>query len=74
MTIKQLHEITAQLIAKGKGATDVSVDTRTCNDNSDAPIELILGARIRRVRGVDDSGLTTGPKFSFLVLNGGFEN
>ena len=72
MTVNQLHKITAGLIAKGRGDADVAVDTSACNDNADAPIDMIIGARYRRVQGVDDSG-PTGPKFPFLVLNGGFE-
>ncbi|HWA27835.1 MAG TPA: hypothetical protein VG734_19425 [Lacunisphaera sp.] len=72
MTVNQLHKITAGLIAKNKGDIDVAVDTTTCNDNPDAPIDMIEGAKYRRVQGVDDSG-PVGPKCPFLVLTGGFQ-
>lgn len=70
MTVNQLHKITAGLIAKGRGDADVAIDTSTCNDNSDASIDMIQGAKYRRIQGVDDSS-PTGPKLPFLVLTGG---
>lgn len=72
MSIKELHALTGKLIKQGRGKAEVGFDISTIVEHEDANacIHDVDGAKYRRIQGCDDSG-PVGPKFPFLVLNGG---
>lgn len=71
MTVKQLHDLTGKLIAKKQGGIDVAINYATFLENDCGSILEIESAKVIRVQGADDGG-PVGPKFPFLVLDGGF--
>lgn len=72
MSVKELHALTGKLIKQGRGNAEVGFDINTIVEHEDpsACIHDVEGGNYRRIQGCDDSG-PVGPKFPFLVLNGG---
>jgi hypothetical protein len=73
MTIKQLHELTATLIANNQADANVAIDFSTFAENDNGSILEVESADMRTVEAADDSG-PTGDKFPFLVMSGGLPN
>lgn len=70
MTVKQLHKLTGDLIAKRQGGAEVAIDFATFIESENGTILDVESAEVRRVQGADDAG-PSGPKFTMCVLSGG---
>lgn len=70
MTIQKLHDITAELIAQKQGDADVAINFSSFLENEDGNILTVESAKFEQVQGADSSG-PMGPKFPFLILDGG---
>jgi hypothetical protein len=69
MTVAELHSITADLVASGKGDSEVAIDFDTFSESENGSILSVDRADARNVQGVDDSG-PVGEEFPFFVLSG----
>lgn len=69
MTVRELHEITSELVAKNKCDIEVAIDYFSFSESENGSILLIESAAVQRVQGADDSG-PVGRKYPMFVISG----
>jgi hypothetical protein len=72
MTVSELHQLTAALIAQGQGDAEVAINFDTFAESENGSILEVEKGELRIVQGADDSG-PMGKEFPFLVLSGPLE-
>lgn len=71
MTVSELHQLTAALIAEGKGDAEVGINIATFAEDENGTILEVEKGEFQQVQSADDSG-PLEDEFPFLVLTGGF--
>lgn len=69
MTVSELNALTANLVANGKGDSEVAIDFDTFSESENGSILSVETAEAKNVQGADDSG-PVGEEFPFFVLSG----